>query len=308
MNGPSRRIATALLLFPAALLVSVASGGLIPRVAAQSPAGVRIEPVGSSVDWSDGPFSVPIELSDLNHHGQIAYDDDRDTQADRFVPSEGLGGYELEFHVDPAVARVSRVEGGDFLDRAGRSTQCFQRTPEPGEYGLACVSVGSAPGPQGSGTLATITFEPVANGVSFLVLDAQLAGPLGDDVPIIVEGGIVEVFGGPDVPPTPRPGEDSSSSDGAPTVLDGGEPGDVTFPEGDPGPGATSLPRGTSPIVDGTTGADGASTSEGFPTAGIRRETQGTTVWPLALGGALAATGAALLLIGSRLGARARRP
>lgn len=303
MTQPARRIASVLfLLLATALLASPARGGTAARVSAGSPASVRVQPIASRIDWSDGSFSIRIKLSDLDHHGRVGYDDDDDTVPDRFVPSDGLAAFEIVLHFSPAVLRVTHAQAGSFLESTGRSAQCFQRIPRSGQFALGCATTGSAPGPQGSGTLATITLSPVGNGTSFLGLEAQLSGPLGDPIPVAVDGGIVEVSGAPESAPTPEPGGPTDGEGSGPTVLDGGEPGDVTLPEGDLGPGATGG-------ADGSASADGNSSAGGaYPSAGTGYQPPSTTGRPLLLGGALAAAGAALLLIGSRLAARARRP
>ncbi len=278
MNEPARRIAGVLLLLLAAtLLASAAREGTAARISAAPPTNVRVEPVASRVDWSDGSFSIRIELSDLDHHGTISYDDDRDTVPDREVLSDGLGAFEILFYFNPAVLQVTDVQAGDFIRSAGRSAHCFQRIPEPGQYALGCVSTGSAPGPQGTGTLATITLLPLANGTSFLGLEADLAGPLADPIPATVDGGIVEVFGVLEATPTPEP--------------EGPEDGAV------PGPGPT----------DGDASAEGDRSPAGsLPLTGTGYQPPGAAGRLLALGSALAIAGSALLLLASRLAARAR--
>ena len=166
------------LLLAAALPVASAGGpagaGPLPRI--------YLAPLATSVEHDDGRFSIFVRVSDLDHHGRITYDDDRDTVPDRELPSTGLGAFEILVHFDPDVVRVVEAEAGPFIANTGRTTQCFDRTPERGQYALACVTSGSADGPQGSGTLATVTLRPLANGVSYLVLDAQMSGPLGDSI------------------------------------------------------------------------------------------------------------------------------
>ncbi|OGO53240.1 MAG: hypothetical protein A2148_01895 [Chloroflexi bacterium RBG_16_68_14] len=276
----------------AALLAAAASGGGAGPVGAAPSASVRLEPLASRVDYSDGAFFVRIELSGLDHHGTVAYDDDRDTVPDRYEPSEGLGAYEVLLYFDPNVVDVTDAEAGDIFQGSGRSAQCLERTPERGQLAVGCVTTGSAAGPQGSGALATITLAPLANGVSYLVLEAQLSGPLADSIPLTAAGGIVEVAGAPQTAPTPVPddagdddGGDSSDSNDRPSVIGGGEPGVVDAPDGAASEGGPA--RG--------------------PSAGTGYQPPGATLPPLVLGSALAFAGTALLLLGSRLAARGRR-
>lgn len=302
MKRSVRSIARLLLLgLIAALLAGAASGGGAAPVAAAPSASVRLEPLASRVDYSDGAFSVRIELSGLDHHGTVAYDDDRDTVPDRYEPSEGLGAYEVLITFDPNVVEVTDAVAGDIFQGSSRSAQCLRRTPERGQFAVGCVTTGSAPGPQGSGTLATISLAPLANGISYLALEAQLGGPLADSIPVTAAGGIVEVAGAPRAAPTPGPsgpGDGDGPGPGGPTdgegdrpeVIGGGEPGVVDLPPGEAGP-------------------DGAS-GDGLPSSGTGPSQEGppdATLPPLALGGALAFAGAALLLLGSRLASRERR-
>lgn len=290
VRHPIPSIASAVLL---SLIAALLAGITLTSVSAGPQATVRLAPVGSRVDWADGPFTISIEISGLDHHGVAEYDDDRDGTPDRTEPSEGLGAFEVLLHFDPTVLEVTQADGGDFFDRSGRSPQCLQRIPERGQYAVGCVSTGVGAGPQGSGTLATLTLTPLANGMSFLVMEAQLGGPLADTIPVTSEGGVVEVFGAPqdatpepdDPPDSERPGdqtdgEGSEPTGSGPTVIGGGELGVVTLP--DTGPG-------------------------GAPIAGTGYEPPNATLRPLILGAAFAVAGTALLLFGVRRAARTRR-
>lgn len=285
VRHPIRHITSALFLSLTAALVAAIA---ITSVSAGPQATVRLTPVGSRVDWADGPFTITIEISDLEHHGVAQYDDDRDGTPDREESSEGLGAFEVLLHFDPNVLEVTEAEGGDFFDSSARSAQCLQRIPERGQYAVGCVSTGTGAGPQGSGTLATLTLTPLANGMSFLAMEAQLGGPLADSIPVTSEGGFVEVFGAPqdatpepDDPPDGEDPSDPANGEGSePTVIGDGELGVVTLP--DTGPG-------------------------GAPIAGTGYEPPDATVLPLMVGAALAFGGTALLLFGVRLAARTRR-
>lgn len=296
----SRFSGVALLSLVAAMVAVAAAAGTAARVEAEPPTTVRLNPVASRVDWSDGPFQVRIDVSDLDHHGQVAYDDNRDTVPDRTEPSDGLAALEFLLVFDPVVLRVEDIQAGDFIESAGRSAQCFTRVPAPGQFAVGCASTGSAPGAQGSGTLATVTLAPLANGTSFVGLEGQLAGPLADDIEAAFYGGIVEVFGAPEatptpeVTPTPDPNATPESQYPGPTVIGGGEPGDVTLPEGDPGPGA------------GNDGGDASANA--LPATGTAYQASDPGSLRLLLGAVLAVAGMAMLFFGLRLGTPAQRP
>ena len=126
-------------------------------------------------------------MEGLNHRGVVSG-----------VSSTGLGAFEFTFRFDPAVLEVAEVELGPTLEETGRSYQCLQRSDEDGIYSFGCASQGSSPpGPQGDMTLAIVTFLPIDPGSTLLLMDAEIAGPLGDDVLVEVDGvGAVSVRGG----------------------------------------------------------------------------------------------------------------
>jgi hypothetical protein len=286
-----------LLLATAALL---AGGPLAPPSArGQSSTHVWLDPRSDRVDYADGSYDLDVKLSDLDHQGTIGYDTNRDTQPDRFEDSNGLGAYELTLHFDPKVVRVIDMEAGDFLRSSGRSTQCLQRKTLPGEFAMGCVSFGGAEGPQGSGDLATLRIEPVANGMSFFALDAGLAGPLGDSIDIATDGGVVEVYNGPSQPP--------------PTGGPGGSPVPTTAP-GTPLPPAaatataaaiatsvqeTATALGTPPATSST-----PTDPSGPPDTG--GDDDGSNTLPWVIGISVAAVLGIALLIASRFVIRAR--
>jgi len=294
LHVPYRRALGAVLSLIAAALalasVSTPARAAEPRV--------QLSPVMTSVEYSGGRFSIFVPVSDLDHHGQITYDDNRDTVPDRDLPSTGLGAFELLLRFDPDVVRVDDAEPGPFIESSGRGAQCFDRRPRRGEYALACVTTGNGDGAQGSGTLATITLRPVANGTSFLQLDAQLSGPLGDSIPTQANSGVVDVRGGPDEPPD----GDDGSPDGGPRPIGG--------PDGTGGNGASGdTPGGSS--GNGGTGGDGDSAGDsGNEPADPSAPSAGTGYRPfdnpgLTLAGLLALAGGVLLLVWSRVAAKA---
>ena len=164
---------------------------------------IRVTPAISSAVAGE-PFAVYIVLEDLQHYGKLLYDDNRDTPPDREVASDGLAAFEFSIEYDDGVLSAGDVELGPWLDRTGRTFSCLSPTREVGRLAFGCFSPGpEPPGPQGSLTLATVTFLPLRAGSSPLLLDAELAGPLGsDEVPIDLAGGVVRIAAGA---PDPAP-------------------------------------------------------------------------------------------------------
>lgn len=207
----------------AAALLLLMMNRLPPQGLAQSnvEGTVWLTPPISMVDAESGPFTVFVVLEDLQHLGALSYDDNRDTVPDREVGSAGLGAFEVTIQYDPAVLTFTGVHEGPDLNRSGRSFDCLPPALELDSVSFGCVSPGpEPPGPQGTLTLAMVTFEPVGPGSSPLVLEADLAGPLGSDtVPIDIRGGIVRVAA--------RPGTKGTAPAAGATA---GEPPSVTTP------------------------------------------------------------------------------
>ena len=247
-----QRVSSAIVLSSVLVMVTMASSG---QVSGQTLEGtVRIMPPISRVPLQEGPFEVYVVLENLRHYGTILYDDDRDTVPDRSVESTGMAAFEFTLEFDQTVVAVEEVEPGPDLERTGRSFQCLPPREEPGKFSFGCISVGSEPpGPQDSLTLATVTLRPLGRGSSPLLLEAGLAGPLGDDAPVQAFGAVVRATGSlaPDGTLTP-----------AQTVTPGGETA-----------GPTVTP--TSPVFEGgtpsATGTSGAQQTPGTPTAGDGR-------------------------------------
>jgi hypothetical protein len=255
------------------------------------------------VDYNDGLFTVSIWVVGIDHHGSVGYDDNRDTTPDREEPSEGLGAYELTVTYEPALLEATGGAAGTFLGSTGRSVQCFGRSPEPGQYSLGCISKGGAPGPQGAGQLAEITFRPLTSGISGLELSAELGGPLADDIPVVLDSGLVSIENGPP-PPTPPPPNDSTPTPG-PTAS---PPPMVSLPEdGTPAhvPIGLVLPDYLDPTNQND--ADDPNDPTSGPVAGTGYQARETPIEFVVLGAALAFAGAGLLGAGWRLRRRTAR-
>ena len=254
------------LLFLLALL-SVALMAARVLVSAQETEGsVSMVPSFSNVLVEEERFSVFIVMEGLDHHGVVSG-----------VSSTGLGAFEFTLQFDPAVLQVAEVESGPTLEETGRSYQCLQRSDEPGIYSFGCFSQGSSPpGPQGDFTLAIVTFLPVDPGSTLLFMEAVVAGPMGDDVLVEVDGvGAVSVRGGDVATATPptvatatatqRPAATATRSPGATATQHAAAT--ATAPAA-----ATATP---SPTPDGATAtlepegtvlADPTETDDGTPT------------------------------------------
>lgn len=271
-------------------------------VHAQIPEGttVSIVPSFSSVFSDESSFSIFVVVEELSHSVVIGE-----------VLSEGLGAFEFTVLYDPAVVEVAEAAPGPALETTGRSFQCFDRRDEPGSFSFACASLGSEPaGPQGSFTLASVKLTPVSSGSTFLVLQAGLAGLLGDEVPIEVVGGavvdvrssIATVTPAPStvVPPTqPAPGTATALAATA-TPLPPSSPGGTALPALTPTAGSNNTPA--SPTQTNTPAPTGGSETPDPQTPAVTAEngndapgdgsSTGVILWSLlAAAGGLAAAG-----------------
>ena len=242
------RVSAPRLILPLLLLTLLAGR---PPVSAQSTEGtVRIQPPLTTAPAEDGPFALYIGLEDMQHEASVSG-----------AASDGLGTFEFTLLFDPAVLEIHGAEAGSLLDSTGRNFQCLQRSDEPGSFSFGCVSTGSGPGPEGTFTLAQVSFRPVKAGSSLVQLeDVDLGGPLSDDIPVNVFGAsAVSVTGSP-VPAPTQPGPGTTAGP-APT---NGPAGTAQTPKPDDGtasPSQTPMAKAeaTGTLVEADPEDDGAS-------------------------------------------------
>jgi hypothetical protein len=243
-----------------ALACVLAAMTVAPKAQAQALEGtVSIVPGASTVALKEGTFTVFVVLEDLEHHGILAYDDNRDSTPDREVQSDGLAAFEFTIRFDAALLEPVEAVPGPDLGRTGRQFQCLRPAQKRGSFSFGCISIGLEPaGTQGTLTLASVTFQPLSAGSSPLLLEAQLAGPLGSDqVPVRISSGAVRVTGNGSSSQT----EDTSSDDSSDVPPGGaatdGAPAAASSTRRSPAAGATAGP-GATPAGD-RDGADAVS-------------------------------------------------
>ena len=199
-----------------AVLVRPAQGA---SAQTSSEGNVRLSPAMSTVAAGDGPFTVYVVLEALQHAGNVTYDDNRDGIPDRSVPSAGLGAFQFTIEYDPAIVEFQSVERGPNLGLTGRSFQCLPAIRDIGTVTFGCLSPGTTPaGAQGTLTLASVQFSPRSNGLSPLVLAAEIAGPLGDSADVDVGGGAARVYGGSPPGGSTRLPTSATNTPGAPAT------------------------------------------------------------------------------------------
>jgi hypothetical protein len=119
-----------------------------------------------------------------------------------------LGSFEFTVQYDPNVVTYQSVARGDFLGSTGRQALCPGAIVDAGAgtVRFGCASIGAAPGASGSGQLAELTFNAVAEGASPLdLVMVSLSDPLSEDILAFPENGSVTVAVATPGPPTETP-------------------------------------------------------------------------------------------------------
>jgi hypothetical protein len=144
---------------------------------------MRIDPVSAQVQ-PGRIFSVAVVIDDVTNLGAFQFD---------LKYATGI--------VQPGTDPVSDcVRLGPFLGSNGRQVHKIGPTISEGLIEYAAWSNGSADGPSGSGTLATITLEALDVGTTTLGLqDVTITDPVGTVLAVNVQGGEVTVASGTSV-------------------------------------------------------------------------------------------------------------
>jgi hypothetical protein len=160
----------ALVLLPALAMAAPALSPDKTHLARQNPT-VRMDPAESVVGTGE-TFDVSVMIEE----------------------ADDLGGFEFTMLCVSTTVTVDSVTVGDFVGSTGRSVIPVGPTIQAGRVSLGVATVGSAPGPSGTGVLATVTLTAQGSGQSpldlqnVLVLDTHAR----HQTPT-VEGGVVRV-------------------------------------------------------------------------------------------------------------------
>lgn len=169
---------------------------------AQEPK-VRLEVPSEKIEVGDEPFPVEVVVEDVTN----------------------LGAFEFDLRYDSNLLRFVEVSEGAFLGSSGRTVECLEPRLSPGSVRFVCVTLGREPaGPDGSGTVAVLTLEPLVPGTSplrFQVL--TITQPDAQRIEAVVEDGSVGIAPvGGEVPPTPTeapPAEGTPAPDSTPASV-----------------------------------------------------------------------------------------
>jgi len=109
-----------------------------------------------------------------------------------------LGAFEFELTYDQHILKFQDIQEGPFLGSSGRRVDCLPPRSTEGSAFFTCVTLGSTPeGPDGSGVLATLTFQAVGAGTSPLHFARLiLTDPPANRLPSQIEDASVTVVEG----------------------------------------------------------------------------------------------------------------
>ena len=141
-----------------------------------SPATVKVSPASKRAPLSGGTFTIDIVAEGVSN----------------------LGGYQVEMTYNPTIAQVTAVMPGPFLGSTGRTVSPVGPTIDnmSGLVRFGAFTFGTQAGVNGTGVLATITFQPQTRGTSALHLqNLLLTDPSSNLLSAGTEDGQVEVVG-----------------------------------------------------------------------------------------------------------------
>ena len=136
-------------------------------------AQVEIVPAaGTELTLGTGGYTVPISISGVSQ----------------------LSTLSLSLTFDPDVLRVSTIEEGSFMQQGSASVTFVQDVnPETGRIDLSLTRTGDQSGAAGSGLVASVVFEPVAQGASILSPSGLGLTPTGAPLALSFEPTTVSV-------------------------------------------------------------------------------------------------------------------
>lgn len=140
-----------------------------------SPFAAQVEvlpPSGTDVAIGSEGYTVPISISGASQ----------------------LSTLSLSMTFDPEVLRVSTIQEGSFMRQGSASVTFAQDVdPETGRIDLALTRTGDQTGAAGSGLVASVVFEPVAQGASILSPSGLGLTPAGAPLALSFEPTTVSV-------------------------------------------------------------------------------------------------------------------
>ena len=154
VTGVSGGFGATPVLSPQPILPDPTTGGVDPvfgPVSDRPTFGAQVEvvpPAGERVTVGSGPYTVPIAITGASQ----------------------LSTLSLSLTFDPDVLRVSTVREGSFMQQGSANVTFAQQVdPSTGRIDLALTRTGDRTGAAGSGLVASVVFEAVAQGLGHAV-------------------------------------------------------------------------------------------------------------------------------------------
>lgn len=159
-----------------------------PTAALASSGTVIVSPATKLTAWNATAFSIDVSAQSVVTTTQCLTDPNNASSPT--LPC-GLGAFDFTLTWDPAKVAFVSITGGAMLTSTGREMTCFAPVFGTGSVQFQCVTSGFLPmGPQGSGVLASVTFDPIVPAV-------------GDTMPLALSDVVLLDIQGTPFPGTP---------------------------------------------------------------------------------------------------------
>jgi hypothetical protein len=156
----------------AALLVLLPGGG---AEAQDGGASMRVVAPAEEIDSSEDEVAIEVVADNVDN----------------------LAGFQFVMSFDEDVLEFKRLENGLFITSTGRDLQCGEITLQGGALRYTCVTLRLEPeGPDGSGTLVTLYFDPKDGGTTKLGLsNTKLVTPAAEEMQMTTQDAELKVKG-----------------------------------------------------------------------------------------------------------------
>jgi type II secretory pathway component GspD/PulD (secretin) len=134
-----------------------------PPVPQPGAASILVTPPGTEFRVSGGPYTVPISISGASQVSTIS----------------------ITLQYNPAALRVRSVQEGSFMRQGGIAVSFTQQVdPAGGRVDIAIARNADSTGASGSGLLAAVLFDAIAEGSATFSSSGAAVTPSGDQVPL----------------------------------------------------------------------------------------------------------------------------
>lgn len=172
-------------LVAAVLVLASAASAMLPS--AQAASGIDSAETVVFIDppsvnaWPEGVFEIAVSVENVS----------------------SLGAFQFTLAYEEEHLEFEGLEVGEFLGSTGREVNALEPVTETGKVTFGAFSMPGAPGPSGSGELATVEFRGRGEADTFLRIDDVALADIANNPIDVAElnGAIVSIRAGP----TPAP-------------------------------------------------------------------------------------------------------